>query len=203
MSVYSEERFRNAAENVRNKKCTRTFMLKLETVALQWILKGSEAAQDLLDAIYTTTVPKLEEEYVFMGFCPGADFNNRQDEYWTQEGICRFDFLKSKRQRERFRRISVGDTIILKKRHHMGETMELFNYGEVLEKKNSGITGERYLLVDWHETDHYLIVPALGSNSTVDARKLPMVEKAMKGHAFWEWLSSGRRIPNKWNKHLV
>jgi len=203
MSSISEEQFTKFADKVRRKECSRTHMLKLEKIAKQEIAKGSECAKDLLEAIYTTAVPKLEKEYAFIGFCPGADFNNRQDEFWVQEGICRFDFIESDRQRERFNRIGVGDTIILKKRLHIGRTMELFNYGEVLQKKDSETTGKRYLLVDWHETDKYLIVPALGSNSTVDSRKLPMVEKAMEGHAFWEWLTSGRRVPNKWNAHLV
>ena len=66
----------------------------------------------VLDAI-NIAIP--EDAYIlFMGFCPGAEFNNRLDSDWKEQGVCRFDYGKSEHQVERFNTICTGDLVILK-----------------------------------------------------------------------------------------
>ena len=64
-----------------------------------------------------------------MGFCPGANFDNRLDIEWKEKGICTFIFLRSEQQLERFNDIWPGDLIVLKKRHQFGKTMLLYGHG--------------------------------------------------------------------------
>ena len=164
--------------------------------------RGVSAAQLVIDAVNQTAVPKIEEKYAFIGFCPGGNFANRLDTFWLTAGICKFDNIQSTHQIGRFAGIHTGDTIILKKMLQWGVSMELFAYGEVLEVKDAKESQLIYFHVDWHEHDEYLIVPAMAARSTVDVRSLEKVEESMPPE-FWTWLSSGRRTPNQHNRHLV
>jgi hypothetical protein len=118
-----------------------------------------------------------------------------------EAGICKFDNIKNKIQTKQFTDIETGDTIILKKVLDWGVSIELVAYGEVLSRVPSAKTGLPYFHVDWHEHDEYLIVPSMGSLSTVDIRSTEMVEGTME-QDFWDWLSMGRRVPNQHNRHL-
>jgi len=170
---------------------SRSELLRLRDNAEREARRGNPTAPLIVEAINTTAVPELQREYVFMGFCPGADFENRQDELWIKEGICKFDFIESESQMKRFSKIMSGDTMILKKRHKFGKTMHLYGHGKVKELKNRKVDGLRYLLVDWSNQKEILEVPLMGCNSTVDVRTLDVVDQKMHVD-FWRWLGSDK-----------
>lgn len=152
-----------------------------------------DRAKKIINAYKSTAVPPLQEEYVFMGFCPGATLENRQDELWYADGICMFDWVSDPLQMKRFYDIQVGDIIVTKKREKFGETMMLSGHGKVRLLEESNKTGKRYLRVDWIVPDEFLIVPLMGCHSTVNNRALEMVEDRMP-EEFWEWLGKGRKV---------
>ena len=121
-----------------------------------------------------------------MGFCPDADFDERLDTHWEAEGICRFDYLESAAQLERFASICVGDLVVLKKREQFGKTMKLFGHGRVtgIDHDDDGV---RFLKVHWSGQDQVIEVPLLGCNSTVDIRGIEAVEAEMPDE-FYQWL---------------
>lgn len=186
---------------VRAGRFSRRAMRTIRENAEKLLEKGELRAQLVIDAVNQTAVPKLERQYAFLGFCTDGTMNSRLDGFWLQAGICKFDNIKSKVQTRRFTSIHTGDTIILKKILQWGVSIELVAYGEVLSVVSSDKTGLPYFHVDWHEHDEYLIVPAMGSRSTVDIRSPNMVEATME-RDFWDWLSTGRRVPNQHNRHL-
>lgn len=197
----SDRHFAERAAQVRAGKFSRKQMRSIREKAEKLVENGDLRAQLVIDAVNQTAVPKLERQYAFLGFCTDGTLNSRLDGFWMQAGICKFDNIKSSIQTKRFMRIETGDTIILKKVLDWGVSIELVAYGEVLSRVSSGKTGLPYFHVDWHEHDEYLIVPAMGSRSTVDIRSPEMVEGTME-QDFWHWLSSGRRVPNQHNRHL-
>jgi hypothetical protein len=173
---------------------TRTEMLTLRNNAEIKAKNGNLEAQEIVETINSTAVPELQAEYVFMGFCPGADFENRLDLDWIERGLCTFDFIESEHQLKRFADIMVGDTMILKKRQEFGKTMLLFGHGKVKELRNRKSDGLRYLMMDWSKQNEILEVPLMGCNSTVDVRSLAVVEKELH-EDFWKWL--GTEKPTK------
>lgn len=146
---------------------------------------GDGDAQAVIDAI-DLAAPK-DKFILFMGFCPGADFADRLDIEWKAKGICRFDYLESEQQLERFKTICPGDLVILKKREQFGRTMKLYGHGRVTsiafdEEKT------RYLNVNWSNQGSIIEVPLMGCNSTVDLRSIDVVENEMPSE-FWGWLA--------------
>lgn len=200
--AFKDTKFEDLAKKIRLGGMTRSKMHKYRDNMRELLKIGYPAAQLVIDAINQTAVPKIEEKYAFIGFCPGGNFANRLDTFWLTAGICKFDNIKSSHQIGRFAGIHKGDTIILKKMLQWGVSMELFAYGEVLEVKDAKESQLIYFHVDWHEHDEYLIVPAMAARSTIDVRALEKVEEAMPPE-FWTWLSSGPRVPNQHNRHLV
>ena len=174
---------------------SRLEMLRLRQNAEPKAKNGDLIAEAIIEAIDTTAVPKLEAEYVFMGFCPGADFESRRDLEWFEKGICTFDYVQSEVQMRRFSKIMSGDTIILKKREAFGKTMRLFGHGIVTARRDRKIEGLRYLMVDWSKQRELLEVPLLGCNSTVDIRSLGVVESKLHSD-FWKWLGSDKPTRN-------
>lgn len=170
---------------------SRVEMLRLRQNAEPKAKNGDVIAEAIIEAIDTTAVPKLEAEYVFMGFCPGADFENRRDLEWFEKGICTFDYVQSEVQMRRFSKIMSGDTIILKKRESFGKTMRLFGHGVVTARRDRKIDGLRYLTVNWSQQREILEVPLMACNSTVDIRSLGVVEAKLHPD-FWKWLGSDK-----------
>ncbi len=135
---------------------------------------------------------KFNNQIVFFGFCPGADFSRRLDTRWKELGICEFQYFESKVQVKRFASIEIGDLIVLKKRQVIGKTMRVYGYGLV-----TGITkddkGNRVLKVDWSSQEQVIEVPLLGCNATIDIRDIDKVRAEMPD-AFFEWLNQGAEI---------
>lgn len=155
--------------------------------------KDIERAKQIMHVIDTVSVPPLQAEYVFMGFCPGSSLENRQDELWYADGICEFDWVSDPIQMRRFYDIQVGDTIIAKKRERFGETMMISGHGKVIKREESNRTGKRYFRVDWRVPKEFLILPLIGCNSTVNTRTLKFVEETMPV-VFWDWLREGVEV---------
>jgi hypothetical protein len=197
----SDSVFAERAAQVRAGKFSRKQMRSIREKAEKMVEDGDMRAQLVIDAVNQTAVPKLEKQYAFLGFCTDGTINSRLDGFWMEAGICKFDNIKNKIQTKQFTDIETGDTIILKKVLDWGVSIELVAYGEVLSRVPSAKTGLPYFHVDWHEHDEYLIVPSMGSLSTVDIRSTEMVEGTME-QDFWDWLSMGRRVPNQHNRHL-
>lgn len=148
------------------------------------LVKGDADAQAVIDAI-GTAVP-LDKYYIFMGFCPGADFTRRQDIRWREDGVCDFFFYDSEHQIERFCSILPGDLIILKKIEKFGKTMTLFGHGRVVELLNT-VTGDRILKMNWSNQHEVIEVPLLACNETVNVKSPSQVDGVMP-QFFWDWL---------------
>lgn len=173
-------------ERIKNGGFDRAELFRIRKNAKTQFDKGDTDAKTVIDAIDQAT--PLDRYFVFMGFCPGADFKNRLDVEWKEKRICRFDFTESKHQLHRFNEICAGDLVILKKREKFGETMRLFGHGRV-----SGIAYDedqrRYLLMDWSKQTEEIEVPLMACNSTVDVKSIEQVDKEMP-EAFFNWLKT-------------
>lgn len=171
-------------ERIKSGTMKRADMEKLKRNAKEIYEKGDLDAKSVIDAIHTST--PADSYILFMGFCPDGDFNNRLDKVWKEEGICRFDYLESEQQLERFNTICKGDLVVLKKREQFGKTMKLYGHGRV-----TGIAYDenhiRYLEMNWSDQDNEIEVPLLGCNSTVDVRDMEAVENEMPD-TFYQWL---------------
>lgn len=164
---------------------SRVELEKLKTNAQRMYQQGDEEAIEVISAIQYA---KPVDDYIlFMGFCPGADFSERLDIEWKEKGICRFDYLESEVQLERFSRICTGDLVVLKKREVFGVSMNLYGYGRVT-KVCYDQNNIRYLEVDWAAQHEIIEVPLMGCNSTVDIKSMDDVEGEMPNE-FFDWLS--------------
>lgn len=175
-----------AMKNVSDGKYNRAELLNLKMNAETYLSEKPEIF-DLLELISNTAVPELELEYVFLGFCPGADLKRRRDTEWIKRGFIDFHFIESKSQMAKFEAIHPPDKIILKKRQKIGKTMIIHAFGEVTHSnldKTSGLTNHS---VNWKITDDPLEVPLLGCNSTVNIRSIEQVDENMP-EEFWQWL---------------
>jgi hypothetical protein len=179
-----------AIERVRNGQHSRAELVKIKSNAEGYLAKGNADAQFLIDEVNATPAAPIYREYVFMGFCPGADFDRRQDLKWMADGFCKFDFLESEHQYRRFCKILPGDVLVLKKREKFGETMRLFGHGIVKRVVDSKASEKQYLRVDWIKPEIEIEVPLMGCNSTVDVKSIDVVEKEMPTE-FWDWLKTG------------
>lgn len=144
------------------------------------------AAQKVIDACDNYAPEPLSAYYNFMGFCPGASFDNRQDKAWREKGICDFHFYDSEVQMEEFSKQLPGDWIIMKKIQDFGKTMKLYGFGRI-KRRLLDSNKVPYFEVDWNDQDEEIEVPLLGCNATVNMRALGRVEKEMPPK-FWEWL---------------
>ena len=118
----------------------------------------ADRAKRIIYAYKSIEVPPLQQEYVFMGFCPGATLENRQDELWYADGICEFDWVSDPVQMRRFYDIQVGDIIVTKKREKFGETMMLSGHGKVKLLEESKRTGKRNLIMFFNFINYNKIV---------------------------------------------
>lgn len=163
---------------------TRAELIKLRANAEVRRQRGDPVASAVVAAI-DRGVP-IDRSVVFMGFCPGASFDNRRDIEWKAKGICDFTFAESKHQLARFNNIWPGDLIVLKKRQEFGKTMRLYGHGRVVGVKYDA-NGARFLEMNWSAQGEIIEVPLLGANSTVDVRTIERVEREMPA-SFFEWL---------------
>jgi hypothetical protein len=151
--------------------------------------RNDQDAIFLLEAIAQARPKDLY--YVFMGFCPNADMNNRRDIEWRKQGRCTMEKWDgwSARQLADYESIKVGDLIVLKKRQKIGVSMRLFGYGRV-----TGINYEpgadfldRYLEVAWSNQSAVIEVPLLGCNATINLLDVDDVNRRMPAE-FIDWL---------------
>ena len=179
-------RYAKIIQRVGSGEMSRADLVALRDNAAQKLAAGDAEAQSVIDAI---RIAKPKDDYVlFMGFCPGADFNERLDIEWKAQGICRFDYLEDKVQLERFNTICRGDLVVLKKRQVFGVSMRLYGHGRVtgIEWDESSV---RYLKVNWSPQDKVIEVPLMACNSTVDIKDMKSVEDEMPAE-FWDWLKT-------------
>ena len=170
-------------DKIRSQHYTRLDLVKLRSNAEAMRMKGDFDAQHVIDEI-DRAVPK-DKAMVFMGFCPGANFDNRLDIEWKEKNICTFTFIESEQQLHRFNDIWPGDQIILKKLQTFGKTMLLYGHGRVVGVKYDQDT--RYLEMNWSSQDEVIEVPHMACNSTVNVRTLEQVAASMPLH-FYAWL---------------
>lgn len=171
-------------ERIRSGTMTRADLVKLRRNAEHKLEAGDAAAEDVIREI--DSAAPTDAYVLFMGFCPGGDFGARLDVEWKEKGICRFDYVESSQQLERFNTICKGDLVVLKKREIIGKTMKLFGHGRV-----AGVAHDennvRYLNMNWSDQEEIIEVPLMGCNSTVDIRDIEAVENEMSSN-FFEWL---------------
>jgi hypothetical protein len=177
-------KYSQQVEKIKSGKMSRSDLVKMRVSAQRLALKGDKDAAQVIQAIDEACPSELE--YVFMGFCPGADFRRRQDIQWKKEGICEFLFYESKPQANRFNKVAPGDLIILKKRQIIGKTMTLYGHGRVkaICFNDDNI---KYLKMDWSKQDQIIEVPLLGANSTIDVKSASDIAKHMPDE-FFDWL---------------
>ena len=177
-------RYEKIISRIRSGELSRADLTGLRDNAIQILTKGDAEAQAVISAI---NIAKPKDQYIlFMGFCPDANFSERLDTEWKAKGICRFDYLESTQQLDRFSSICVGDLVVLKKREQFGKTMKLYGHGRVtgIEYDNDSV---RYLKVEWSSQDEVIEVPLMGCNSTVDIKQIETVESEMPAE-FYRWL---------------
>ena len=179
-----------AINRVQQGQHSRDELVKMRDNALAFLARGISDAQFLIDEINQTPIAPLHSHYLFMGFCPGATLENRQDEKWMSEGFCKFDFIESAHQYARFCKMLVGDIIILKKRNIREQTMRLYGHGIIKRAMDAQASAKKYYRVDWFKPEVEIEVPLMACNSTVDVRKIALVQDAMPAE-FWDWLKSG------------
>lgn len=177
-------KYQDVIDRIRKNNYARSELLKLRTNAKSKDDSGDSDAHMVVKEIDATT--PTDTHIVFMGFCPGADFDNRLDIEWKEKGICTFIYLESEHQLERFKNIWPGDLIVLKKRHQFGKSMRLYGHGRVTAAKYDA-DRNRYLDMNWSIQDRVIEVPLMGCNSTVDIRTIEQVESEMP-QEFYEWL---------------
>lgn len=179
-------KYDKAIERIKSGNMSRADLVRLKRNADEKYCKGDSEAKYVLDAINSAT--PTDSYILFMGFCPGADFNERLDTEWKEKRICRFDYHESEHQVERFNSICKGDLVVLKKREQFGKTMKLYGHGRV-----NGIAYDedqvRYLKMDWSNQEEVIEVPLMGCNSTVDIRTIEAVEDEMP-EEFYTWLKA-------------
>lgn len=172
-------------DKIRGSFYSRADLIKLRANAQALHERGDVDAAVVIAEIDGTS--PIDKAMVFMGFCPGANFDNRLDIEWKEKGICTFTFLQSEQQLERFNDIWPSDLIVLKKRHQFGKTMLLYGHGRVTGVKYDQ-SQTRYLDVNWSKQDQIIEVPLMGCNSTVDIRTIKQVEEDMPPE-FYSWLN--------------
>lgn len=182
-------KYEKTIERIRKGTFSRAELVKLRSNAEEKARAGDMEAQHVISEIGNAA--PIDDFIVFMGFCPGADFDNRLDLEWRAQNVCTFVFLDSPKQLERFNNIWAGDLIILKKREKFGKTMKLYGHGRVTGAKYDA-DGNRYLLMDWGDQDDVVEVPLMGCNATVDVRSVEQVEAEMP-EKFYDWLDESRR----------
>jgi hypothetical protein len=172
---------------IRKSKFSRAELMRLRVNAKAKFDAGDSDAVFVLNEIDVTT--PADTHIVFMGFCPGANFEERLDFEWKNKGICTFDYLESEHQLERFRNIFPGDLLVLKKRHEFGKSMRLYGHGRAIGVKYD-MDNNRYLEMAWSKQDSVIEVPLMGCNSTVDVRTIEQVADQMP-EDFYDWLGEG------------
>ena len=169
---------------IRSGSMSREKMAKMRRNAERCLKEGEQDAQAVLNEL--DRGKPCDEKFVFMGFCPGASFENRLDTEWKNKEICTFTFTESEHQLERFHDIFREDLIILKKRQEFGKTMRLYGHGRAKSWAFDD-DGNRYLIMNWSSQEEVLEVPLMGCNSTVDVKTRDYVEGQMP-EEFYEWL---------------
>jgi len=177
-------KYKKEIEKIRSGAYTRAQLSKIRSNAEIKLHKGDVDAGAVIDEIDRTS--PTDKTMVFMGFCPGADFDNRQDIAWKDKGICTFIYYDSAIQVERFSNIWPGDLIILKKRHVIGKTMKLYGHGRVTGVQYNQ-DNRRFLEMNWSSQNEIIEVPLMACNATVDIRTIEQVEADMPD-AFFKWL---------------
>jgi hypothetical protein len=178
------DRYKKLIDLIKEGKLSREQLSSLRVNVQNAVDKGDKEAQVVLE-LANRAMP-TDRYFIFMGFCPNADINNRLDIEWRSKGICTFEFYESERQMERFRSIQVGDLVILKKRHEFGRTMRLFGYGRVASLDKS-TKNDPMLRMQWSKQSNEIEVPLMACNDTVNIREIEKVEQAMP-EKFWKWL---------------
>ena len=177
-------KYQKTLDTIHGGTMSRAQLARLRVNAHRKAQAGDPDAVVVLEAL-DAAVP-ADEEYVFMGFCPGADFNNRLDVEWKRRGVLTFVFWESEQQRDRFESIAPGDLIILKKRQRFGETMQLFGFGRV-RRRRTDEDGHSYLEMNWSAQERVIEVPLMACNSTIDVRTAERVGTVMPPE-FFDWL---------------
>lgn len=179
-------KYEKTIEHIKSGKLLRAELVKLKRNADEKYANGDIDAKEVIDAINNAT--PTDSYILFMGFCPGADFRNRLDIEWKEKGLCRFDYLKSERQLEKFNTICKGDLVVLKKMEKFGTTMKLYGHGRVISVSYDE-NNIRYLIMDWPDQEDIIEVPLMGCNSTVDIKSIEVVKDKMPKE-FYEWLKA-------------
>lgn len=146
-------RYEKVIHRVKSGEMSRADLRKLKRNAEDKLAGGDDHAREVLRALDHAT--PSDSYILFMGFCPGANFSRRLDVDWKKQGICRFDYVESEQQLERFNTICPGDLVILKKREKFGRTMMLYGHGRV-----RSVTHDenecRYLLMNWSDQNEII-----------------------------------------------
>ncbi len=179
-------KYQKVIEKVKSGSMTRTELVALKRNAEEKFERGDLDAREVLVAI--NQAKPVDSYILFMGFCPDADFNERLDTEWKEKGICRFDYLESEHQLERFNTICTGDKVVLKKIEIFGKTMKLFGHGRVKSVAYDE-NNIRYLVMDWSNQEEIIEVPLMGCGSTVNIKSIEAVEDEMPDE-FYRWLEA-------------
>lgn len=181
----SQHRYATAIARISSGKLSRNELQQLSRNAKSKLAAGDENAESVLAAISQASC--IDTEYIFFGFCPDANIDQRQDLVWRAAKHCTFDFFESQTQTDRFQRICRDDLIILKKRQDFGVTMRLYGHGRALSSARLE-NGLAVIDVDWSPQNNVIEVPLMGCNSTIDVRSLNTLQDKDMPDEFFDWL---------------
>jgi len=179
-------------DKFRSGTVSRASLIGYETNAKIAAAQGRQWPQDVLDALRQAMPRDLY--YVFMGFCPNADINERLDTAWREQSICTmnlWDGPSGERQAADFMNIKVGDLIILKKNQELGVTMRLYGFGRVTGIRQSidPALADHVLIMDWSPQAELIDVPAMACTATVNLRDVDLVNRVVPPE-FHHWLGN-------------
>ena len=83
-------KYQKVIDKIRSGGYSRADLVKLRTNAESARQKGDSEAEVVIDEIDHAS--PTDKTMVFMGFCPGANFDNRLDIEWRQTNTCTFIF---------------------------------------------------------------------------------------------------------------
>ena len=178
-------KYEKILQKVKNATMSRKELHQLKDNAEIKLAAGDKSAQMVLDAI---TISSPSDPYVlFMGFCPDGNINNRLDREWKEKGICRFDYMESEMQANRFNQLLPGDLVVLKKIQKYGKSMCLYGHGRItsIEYDTDKI---RYFKMRWSAQEDVIEVPLMGCNATVNVKEKDKIAYEMPD-SFYSWLN--------------
>jgi hypothetical protein len=176
-------KYQKQLDAIKSGEKDRAWLASIKEKAEGLVAKGDAEAKLILDAI--DDAQPSDRFYVFMGFCPDANLDNRLDREWKEEGICYYEDTSQEGQMDTFCSLHIGDKIILKKQNINKQIMTLHGHGRIV-----GIDRSNELPVmkmNWSDQEEIIEIPLMGMTRTVGKKTLEEIQGVVPEY-FFQWL---------------